>query len=156
MILTAFPFDQQSCTLRFGSWNYDSSHLDLDILTEKDQAFDIHSQYHENGEWHLASAEAYREVNEYSSPATNGTKTISWPELYFSLKLERKYNFYLCTLLIPYFIISALSSLVFLLQPESGEKMGLAITTLLSLVVFNEYVMNIVPPSADFFPLLCK
>ena len=106
MVLTAFPFDQQSCTLRFGSWSYQGSLLNLNIPSEdEDQAWDIHSQYHENGEWHLASAKVHRVIKEYSSSVTNGltsNNTILWPELYFSLTLQRKYNFYLCTLLIPY------------------------------------------------------
>ena len=70
--------------------------------------------------------------------------------------IERKPSFFVNMLLIPYFVISCLSSLVFIVQPESGEKISLAITTLLALVVFNEYVENIVPPSADNFPLLGK
>ena len=161
MNLKAFPFDQQCCSLRFGSWSYDGSLIDLHIPDpEETEPFDHKSEYHVNGEWKLIHATAFRNVSIYEIPAnasdTSVLEIYHWPELYFSLQLQRKYNFYLFTLLIPYFLITFLSSLVFFLQPESGEKMSLAITTLLSLVVFNEYVMNIVPPSADFFPLLCK
>ncbi|XP_072037444.1 neuronal acetylcholine receptor subunit alpha-9-like [Amphiura filiformis] len=161
MRLTAFPFDQQDCGLRFGSWSFDGSLIDLHVAQrDGDEAWDVNSEYHENGEWQLTAVTAYRKVTNYTIPANASDPTDSelffWPEVFFKMKLQRKYNFYLFTLLIPYFLISGLSSLVFFLQPESGEKMSLAITTLLSLVVFNEYVMNIVPPSADFFPLLSE
>ncbi|XP_072032970.1 neuronal acetylcholine receptor subunit non-alpha-3-like [Amphiura filiformis] len=161
MRLISFPFDRQECILRFGSWTYDGTLVNLDILGG-DAGFDAHSEYHPNSEWDLMSAIAYREEIAYIIPSSSNASGIAssdvliWPEAFFALQLKRKFTFYLFTLLVPYFIISSLSGLVFYLQPESGEKMGLAVTTLLSLVVFNEYVMSIVPPSADFFPLLTE
>ncbi|XP_072013805.1 uncharacterized protein [Amphiura filiformis] len=157
MRLISFPFDRQECILRFGSWSYDGTLVNLDILGGV-AGFDAQSEYHANSEWDLLSAIAYRKEISYLIPSTaSGPPVVlTWPEAFFAIKLKRKFTFYLFTLLVPYFIISSLSGLVFYLQPESGEKMGLAVTTLLSLVVFNEYVMSIVPPSADFFPLLTE
>ncbi|XP_072014391.1 neuronal acetylcholine receptor subunit non-alpha-3-like [Amphiura filiformis] len=157
MRLISFPFDRQECILRFGSWSYDGTLVNLDILSGV-AGFDVQSEYHANSEWDLLSAIAYRKEISYLIPskASAPPVVLTWPEAFFAIKLKRKFTFYLFTLLVPYFIISSLSGLVFYLQPESGEKMSLAVTTLLSLVVFNEYVMSIVPPSADFFPLLTE
>ena len=149
MGLTAFPFDRQNCTLRYGPWNYDDSRVVLQTPPGgKNDAFDITSEFHKNGEWKIKSINVIRKLKQYA--------VGNWTELYFSFLIERKPSFFVNMLLIPYFVISCLSSLVFIVQPESGEKIGLAITTLLALVVFNEYVENIVPPSADNFPLLGK
>ena len=149
MSLTAFPFDRQNCTLRYGSWSYDDSRVVLRTPKDgKNAAFDVTSEFHKNGEWKIGSIDVIHKLVEYTSG--------SWTEVFFSLVIERKPSFFVNMLLIPYFVISCLSSLVFIVQPESGEKISLAITTLLALVVFNEYVENIVPPSADNFPLLGK
>ena len=159
MVLTSFPFDKQRCYLKFSSWSYDGEALDI-ILP--DNAFDSHSEYHENGEWYLLGTDTYNKTHiSYDIPSENDTDSTpeirgTWPKVFFEITLKRKANFYLFTLLLPYFLISSLSGLVFILQPDSGEKMGMAVTTLLSLVVFNEYVMQIVPPSSDYFPLLGK
>ncbi len=156
MVLLAFPFDQQECSLRTGSWSYDGTLLDYVIPDTN--AFDVVSEYHENREWELVDAYAYRTVLTYNvtslSDPTADPIERPWPEVYFVLKLKRKHTFYLITLLIPYFMISSLSGLVFVLQPDSGEKMGLAITTLLSLLIFNDYVVQIIPPTSDFFPII--
>ncbi len=156
MVLLAFPFDQQECSLRFGSWSYDGSSLNLVI--DDTSAFDVVSEYHDNHEWRLSLAYAFRAGPKYNFTSLSDPTAMPvekpWPEVYFVLTMDRKHTFYLVTLLIPYFMISSLSSLVFALQPDSGEKMGLAITTLLSLLVFNEYVVEIIPPSSDFFPLI--
>ena len=149
MSLTSFPFDRQNCTLRYGSWSYDGTRIDLNIPPiGHAKAFDVTTEFHKNGEWRLLSTDIILKIAKYG--------TVPWPELYFSFQIERKATFYVATLLVPYYVISGLSCVVFFIQPEAGEKVNLAITTLLSLVVFNEYVESIVPPSADNFPLLGK
>uniref|UniRef100_A0A914CJA8 Neurotransmitter-gated ion-channel ligand-binding domain-containing protein n=1 Tax=Acrobeloides nanus TaxID=290746 RepID=A0A914CJA8_9BILA len=46
--VTWFPFDEQVCFMKFGSWTYHSQKVDLRFATEND--FDL-STYMENGEW---------------------------------------------------------------------------------------------------------
>ena len=45
--LTYFPFDQQKCKLKFGSWAYDNSKI---CLSGKNSNIDI-SNYQEHEEW---------------------------------------------------------------------------------------------------------
>ena len=44
-----FPFDDQFCVLKFGSWTYDGESINL---TKKEESVDL-SIYAENGEWDL-------------------------------------------------------------------------------------------------------
>jgi len=44
-----FPFDDQKCTMKFGSWTYDGTKINL---TTKDDSIDI-SIYQTSGEWDL-------------------------------------------------------------------------------------------------------
>ena len=47
--ITWFPFDDQVCRFKFGSWTYNGFQLDLELERDK---FDT-SNYIANGEWHL-------------------------------------------------------------------------------------------------------
>lgn len=44
-----FPFDEQKCKLKFGSWTYDGTLINL---TNAEDAMNI-DEYQENGEWDL-------------------------------------------------------------------------------------------------------
>lgn len=44
-----FPFDDQRCTMKFGSWTYDSSGINLLLLSETGDTTD----FIPNGEWEL-------------------------------------------------------------------------------------------------------
>ena len=46
-----FPFDEQICTLRFGTWTYDESKVNLCPLSDRAQL----DTFIENGEWKLLS-----------------------------------------------------------------------------------------------------
>ncbi|KAK6033066.1 Neurotransmitter-gated ion-channel ligand binding domain protein, partial [Ostertagia ostertagi] len=55
--ITYFPFDDQMCHLKFGSWTYSGNFIDLRIngpegMNISEQGMDI-SYYVENGEWNL-------------------------------------------------------------------------------------------------------
>lgn len=49
-----FPFDEQNCSLKFGSWTYDGFQLDLTNLRDTGDL----NKYIESGEWHLAGMPA--------------------------------------------------------------------------------------------------
>lgn len=50
-----FPFDDQCCTLKFGSWSFDASKIDLVASNSLEK---INSYYIKNGEWQLLSIKA--------------------------------------------------------------------------------------------------
>ena len=52
--------------------------------------------------------------------------------------------------------MSLAAALGFILPVESGEKVSLEITVLLSLAVFMLVVTDTMPPSSDNFPILGK
>merc|ERR1719402_1967336 len=79
-----------------------------------------------------------------------------YPDIVFSLKLRRKTLFYTVNLIIPCVGISFLSVLVFYLPSDSGEKVSLSISILLSLTVFFLLLAEIIPPTSLSVPLLGK
>ena len=79
-----------------------------------------------------------------------------YPDIIFTLKLRRKTLFYTVNLIIPCVGISFLSVLVFYLSSDSGEKVSLSISILLSLTVFFLLLAEIIPPTSLAVPLLGK
>ena len=53
--ITWFPFDDQQCKMKFGSWTYDSSGIDLQLMAESGDL----SSFIPNGEWELIGETDY-------------------------------------------------------------------------------------------------
>ncbi|XP_061625913.1 neuronal acetylcholine receptor subunit alpha-7-like isoform X7 [Phyllopteryx taeniolatus] len=139
-----FPFDVQKCDLKFGSWTHNGWLLDLQMMD-----VDI-SSYIPNGEWDLVGVPAKRNELYYDCCKE------PYPDVTFTVTMRRRTLYYGLNLLIPCVLISGLALLVFLLPADSGEKISLGITVLLSLTVFMLLVAEIMPATSDSVPLIGK
>ncbi|XP_072320784.1 neuronal acetylcholine receptor subunit alpha-7-like [Eucyclogobius newberryi] len=139
-----FPFDEQRCELKFGSWTYGGWALDLKML-EADL-----SDYTSNGEWDLVEVPGQKTDKKY--PCCEEP----YPDITYTVVMRRRTLFYGLNLLIPCILISTLAMLVFLLPADSGEKISLGITVLLSLTVFMLMVAEIMPATSDSVPLIAQ
>jgi len=72
----------------------------------------------------------------------------------FVLYITRKPFYFLYILVLPCILLSVLMLLVFLLPPESGEKVSLQITVLLSFTVFQLVSNDNMSHSSDYAPLM--
>ncbi|XP_044788718.1 neuronal acetylcholine receptor subunit alpha-7 isoform X1 [Bubalus bubalis] len=159
-----FPFDVQQCKLKFGSWSYGGWSLDLQM-----QEADI-SGYIPNGEWDLVGSHCFNGgslLSPYPPPGNEGILgkrsekfyeccKEPYPDVTFTVTIRRRTLYYGLNLLIPCVLISALALLVFLLPADSGEKISLGITVLLSLTVFMLLVAEIMPATSDSVPLIAQ
>ena len=59
-------------------------------------------------------------------------------------------------MILPCTIIVAVSLLAFLVPAESGEKMSIGITTLLSISVLLLVISDNLPPTSDSIPLISE
>ncbi|KAG7235907.1 hypothetical protein INR49_001887, partial [Caranx melampygus] len=132
-----FPFDVQRCDLKFGSWTYGGWSLDLQMIEA-----DI-TGYIANGEWDLVEVPGRRNERFYDCCKE------PYPDVTFTVVMRRRTLYYGLNLLIPCVLISTLALLVFLLPADSGEKISLGITVLLSLTVFMLLVAEIMPATSD-------
>ncbi|XP_035376074.1 neuronal acetylcholine receptor subunit alpha-7 isoform X2 [Electrophorus electricus] len=139
-----FPFDVQRCDLKFGSWTYGGWSLDLQMLEA-----DI-TGYIANGEWDLVEVPGRRNERFYDCCKE------PYPDVTFTVVMRRRTLYYGLNLLIPCVLISTLALLVFLLPADSGEKISLGITVLLSLTVFMLLVAEIMPATSDSVPLIAQ
>lgn len=103
-----------------------------------------------NVEWTYISLKAERHVLYY------GCCPEPYPDVTYYLKLKRKPQFYLINLIVPSMLITVMAALGYYLPVESGEKVSLQITVMLSLAVFQLLVADKLPPSADATPIIGK
>ncbi|XP_034077022.1 neuronal acetylcholine receptor subunit alpha-7a isoform X1 [Gymnodraco acuticeps] len=139
-----FPFDVQRCDLKFGSWTYGGWSLDLKMVEA-----DI-TGYIANGEWDLVGVPGRKNERFYDCCEE------PYPDVTFTVVMRRRTLYYGLNLLIPCVLISTLALLVFLLPADSGEKISLGITVLLSLTVFMLLVAEIMPATSDSVPLIAQ
>ncbi|XP_022243260.1 acetylcholine receptor subunit alpha-like 1 isoform X1 [Limulus polyphemus] len=150
-----FPFDRQECHMKFGSWSHDGYKVDLKHLKEIENSslvplgIDL-SEFYLSVEWDIMSVPAKRKEKFYACCAE------PYPDITFNITLRRKTLFYTVNLIIPCVGIGCLSIVVFYLPSDSGEKITLCISILLSLIFFFLVLSEIIPSTSLALPLLGK
>ncbi|XP_076347952.1 neuronal acetylcholine receptor subunit alpha-10-like [Tachypleus tridentatus] len=142
--VTYFPFDDQICNMKLGSWIYDGLQVDV---TNRTSEVDL-SNYVSNGEWELLEARIVRNVVYYSCCVE------PFPDVTITIVIRRKTLYYMYNVVMPCMMMSILTLLVFCLPPESGEKIALGITVLLAFSVFMLAIAEQMPETSESIPLL--
>ncbi|KAB7502802.1 Acetylcholine receptor subunit alpha-like 1 [Armadillidium nasatum] len=141
--------------VRCGAWCADFGAVDLQHKDQQknsnvvDPGIDL-GEYYISVEWDILKVPAVR--NEKFYPCCDEP----YPDIFFNITMRRKTLFYTVNLIIPCVGISFLSILVFYLPSDSGEKVSLSISILLSLTVFFLLLAEIIPPTSLAVPLLGK
>lgn len=79
-----------------------------------------------------------------------------YPFVMIVMHLRRRTLYFIFNLVFPCVLISFMCILGFTLPPDSGEKIGLEMTTLLSIIMFSQLIMGIVPESSMSVPKIGK
>ncbi|XP_015178402.1 PREDICTED: acetylcholine receptor subunit alpha-like isoform X1 [Polistes dominula] len=150
-----FPFDEQTCVMKFGSWTYDGFQVDLRHIDEMRGSNVVNigvdlSEFYTSVEWDILEVPAVRNEKFYTCCDE------PYLDITFNITMRRKTLFYTVNLIIPCMGISFLTVLVFYLPSDSGEKVSLSISILLSLTVFFLLLAEIIPPTSLVVPLLGK
>uniref|UniRef100_A0A0N4Z6Q5 Neur_chan_LBD domain-containing protein n=1 Tax=Parastrongyloides trichosuri TaxID=131310 RepID=A0A0N4Z6Q5_PARTI len=135
-----FPMDQQICHLIFGSWTYNENEV---VINYKDgsKMVDL-NDYSPSGIWDVMDVP--------------GELIHKKSKIAYQIIIRRKALFYTVILIIPTILMAFLSIMVFYLPAEASEKITLAISILLALVVFLLLVSKILPPTSSTIPLMAK
>ncbi len=131
LVRRRFPYDHQNCSMKFGSWTYDSSKVNLRFYHDI-QRFDLKA-YVVSNEWSIIGNSASRNTEKYGKSNCK-MKNIEWkffldccPEIYVDLKfyisLERRGGFYNYILILPCVLLSCLTCILFWLPV--GKKNSL-------------------------------
>ncbi|GMR32567.1 hypothetical protein PMAYCL1PPCAC_02762, partial [Pristionchus mayeri] len=140
-----YPFDDQTCDLKFASWSHDGSEILLGLNTDKGDL----SSYMNNSEFDLVDMTAMKEVVKFPSDPS-----LFWPQIVIRIQMHRRPLFYVFNHIIPCVLISSMAVLGFLMPPETGEKINMIITTLLSMGVYLQSITESIPPTSEAVPLI--
>ncbi|KAK6169111.1 hypothetical protein SNE40_020225 [Patella caerulea] len=141
-----FPFDEQSCELKFGSWTYSGDQLNVEFLLGQDK-MDLHD-YMPSNEWDLISNTGSRNVKYYSCCPE------PYPDLTFRLSFRRRVAFYTFILILPCGLLSLLTLVIFWVPPESPAKLQLGMNIFLAFFVLLLLLADYTPKAATSIPLI--
>ncbi|ELU00776.1 hypothetical protein CAPTEDRAFT_216351 [Capitella teleta] len=119
--ITEFPFDKQSCEIVLENTVYSAAEVDiipLDDTPLKLLSRDI------NGLWKITGTNVTKEFF--------GDDGYVWPRLVFAISLKRLPLYYLLNVLLPCVLLAILTLAMYWLPLESGERISLGITVMLS------------------------
>ncbi|XP_005093755.1 neuronal acetylcholine receptor subunit alpha-7 [Aplysia californica] len=136
-----YPFDSQTCTMSMMTQDFGTN-----VKLHPDPSTLMTGNFKRNGEWDLVSTRV--------TPSTILFPGASFSILTIDIILKRKPVFFVVNILVPIMFISAISSIVFILPEDSGERASFAITMLLSLSVFLSTVSNQLPQNSENFPII--
>ena len=127
-----YPFDIQTCNMRFVAWSYDSSELQLG---DRSGGLDL-SFYTVNSQWKFL----------------HSSLTVSTFEnrrmLDYQFELKRRSELFLVYIIAPVFMLGVLNNLVFAMPVTSGERTSVAITAFLSFSVYMGIINDKVPDNS--------
>ena len=138
MNLRRFPFDTQNCTLSFTSYRYYAHQMNV---TTTIPFSEDHINY-ENSEFNLKDVETL-------TVAEDRCCGLAVIVLHYHIILERRPLFFMLNLMLPSSLITMVAMLSFCIPPDSGEKVGLGVTVLLSLSVFLMIINEEMSPTAE-------
>ncbi|CAF4485463.1 unnamed protein product [Rotaria sp. Silwood1] len=129
-----FPFDRQYCSILLQSTIYDSSQLKLISLYNVVRLYN-----YINTEWEIS----HTTIQEFDLYNTNHKRNFS--TLQIKMELVRFSRFYVLKIILPFCIISSLAVFSFCLPTDSGEKIALTLSILLSLIIYLQLISTYVP-----------
>ena len=138
-----YPFDVEHCWLRFVTWQYSADQVSLNLTSPRRKM--LRSCY-SNGEWDI------QEVSARSSFIP--TEDIPFTLVEFGLQFRHKPLYHIINIMIPTLCLSLLVLLVLRLPVESGEKISMGVTLLLSFAVYMLLVSDSVPSTSDGVPVI--
>lgn len=133
--ITFFPFDQQTCDLKFVVWS--SSIFDVNVTMGNKGI--ILEDVEDSGEWKIISTTSSEDKEAMESRVT------------FSLTIERNSQYYVFNIVVPIILLGLLNVFTYVIPADSGEKMGYSMTVFLSFAVFLTIVSSELPRSTGSY-----
>jgi len=138
MDLRYFPFDTQSCDTVFMSFAYKDYEVEIG---KKYEGISL-KLYQENALWDIVSTNVSSELVPHAKEM----------QIHFIFNLKRKSQYVIISVLLPIMFLGLLNTVVFLLDSDSGDRVGFCITILLAITVYMTIVMDILPQSSTPVP----
>ncbi len=109
-----YPFDVQTCKMKFGSWAYDINKIDIEFSYEKNQ-IDM-NEYVPNTEWEILNNTAEKTTLKYDC-CPNEYVFIT-----YTLTLKRHVTFHIRLILVPTALLSVFTLVIFWIPPNRPDR----------------------------------
>uniref|UniRef100_U5EQR7 Putative acetylcholine receptor n=1 Tax=Corethrella appendiculata TaxID=1370023 RepID=U5EQR7_9DIPT len=139
-----WPFDEQTCKLRFGSWAFDGNKLNISF-DEESYIIDL---IVENHEWELLKVESIRNITYYTCCEE------PYLDLLYLITIKRRSPMYSAILTTPAVSIILMTLTSFWLPPSCGEKIILNGVNAIIICIFLVYFTYQLPGVAHYTPLI--
>jgi nicotinic acetylcholine receptor, invertebrate len=126
MQIADFPFDKQCCEINFYSWAHTMKQMT--ILQYENKTVTNITHLSQGTQWLVYDTCAVAKIIETSGG-------LYWWVTSYVIFIKRHTVYHLYTLVMPCLVLSLLSILLFVLPPDSGEKITLGVTILLAFFV---------------------
>ena len=143
--LENFPFDTLDCTMEIGSWAYSGLYL---RPVRMDQGYSIggsDTAGESFAEFSLVSVE----VEEHVYPPYPINLEEDWPVIKYHVTFKRAWQPYARGFVVLQIVLVLASFCVFWLPPHVGERMSLAITSLLASVASELVIASTLPAAGE-------
>ncbi|XP_071092772.1 acetylcholine receptor subunit alpha-like [Haliotis cracherodii] len=138
MDMSKFPIDKQTCILRLVQMVSNSN----DVFLQGGSVMSNYTIFQSQGEWR--ESEKSMKTNTYIYE-----EGLSQNEISLTFTFQRMPQHFVITSVLPVFLLSVLNLGVFLLPPESGEKISLCISVFLSYALILTDINEDLPHSPD-------
>ena len=142
--LQHFPYDELECSIEIGSWSYSGLYIQTKLMDGEGISTGGSETAGESFA-EFAMTDVRAEVIMYEGWLEGDAK---WPALLYTFTFRRASGPYVRGHIALLIILSVASFCCFWLPPQSGERMGLAITSLLAAIASENMVAAFLP-SAD-------
>ncbi|XP_071477340.1 acetylcholine receptor subunit beta-like 1 [Diadema antillarum] len=144
-----FPFDKHTCFVTISSPTLPKGSFKPRNLSLS------HVSHRRNNQWEVNVGRIYL-ASHYGADKQTIQKELENLNVNFEIMLNRRLKYFILNLVLPLFLLNAMSLVVLFVPAESGEKLSTAVSLLLGVVVFQIIVIDLVPTSNDGLSLLGK
>ena len=137
-----FPFDQQECEFTFGCWSTHGFQVDVKprgFEVDKPAPFDLAASYRPNPEFDLIEVRTTAEDFIYACCPE------FYPTLKYKFRMRRHSETYNYGLVVPMILTTIAGFLAFVANPQSGERISLGITCLLTSAAIYIVAFEVLP-----------
>ena len=114
-------------------------------LTARDSEVNI-GNMQPDGQWEFKGGKSYSKLYHYN--------INSFSNVIFEMYFRRRPRFFVLNIIVPCFLMTFLSSLVFFIPAQAGEKISYGISVLLAFVVFMLMFAESLPHTSEYVPLI--
>ena len=142
MAMYYFPFDYQTCMVKLGSWRYTRERIAFHFITEDTYL----THYKDSNTWSLKETVQLTHLDPYPSGI--------WQDLKIFYIFKRNPNQYIINVVCTCMALTILSALSFFVPCSSGERLGLCLSVVIAISVYQLVAMDVIPRGTEVTPFL--